>query len=79
MTSINKLQFRNLVQSFTKKITDSSVNDIFNVLAKSGSRNTSRNDENMKEDINAKKGISPNAGKASKIKITVTAEDANRS
>jgi len=49
------------------------------VLAKSGSRNTSRNDENMKEDINAKKGISPNAGKASKIKITVTAEDANRS
>jgi len=71
LTSINKLQFRNLVQSFTKKITDSSVNDIFNVLAKSGSRNTSRNDENMKEDINA--------GKASKIKITVTAEDANRS
>lgn len=49
MSSINKLQYRNLVQVFTKRIIDSSINDIFNFLTKkSESKNASatRNDEN---------------------------------
>lgn len=46
MSSINKLQYRNLVQVFTKRVSDSSINDIFNSFTKkSDSRNVSRNDD----------------------------------
>jgi len=64
MSSINKLQFRNLVQAFTKRITDSNMNDTFNLLTKRGdSRNNSRNDENLNEDLNANKSPRGRLGK----------------
>ena len=70
MTSINKLQFRNLVQTFTKRITDSSMNDTFNSLTKRGdSRNNSRNDENLNEDLNGNK--SPR-GRLGKVNINIS-------
>lgn len=52
MASLNKLQYRTLVQAFTKRITDSAVNDIFNSLTKK-SDSKLRSDENINTDLNA--------------------------
>ena len=59
---INKLQFRNLVQAFTKTITDTQSNEIFNLLTRRPEDSRPKSSMKSKENVNGmNQDIDPNA------------------
>lgn len=72
MMFVDKRQFRALAGAFVDKVTDSSLNDVFNSFFKKKEDKKEKNDENLNEDLNAsKKGKDVSPRSRRKLNVNV--------